>query len=304
MKISLQLFDGQVKYSIDGIPNNPPLVVYRGDRVKIEIDTIGHPVIFKTAPGLAHSNTYLGFLPGPRSVETGVVSWEVAQDAPAQLFYQSLNNPSLLGVVLVKTLEAPGAFRFIDKEKLDELSVSELVATINHNISIALSKAADLAGYGLKWNGTQFSLDSGFAVYEDGDGFYTAERQIYLRDQVPIDTNPRLDIGNALNQLASQIRRIINPNAAYSAQPAESIDGLLKRLAEFDFQVQALGLNYGHLKQDYEALLLAYQNLLLIYKQHNHNAQDVVVGVLNPARIGFGQFNSDSVLRGGYWTND
>jgi hypothetical protein len=179
--------------------------------------------------------------------------------------------------------------------------VSELVSAINHNISLALSTATNLAGYGLHWDGTQFSLASGFVAYEDEKGFYTSERELYLNDQVPVNSSSRLAIGDALNQLASQIRRIINPGAGYTAQPADSIDGLVTKLGEFDLRLRALGITYGELKQDYEALRSAYQDLLLIYKHHNHAAQDIVAGVLSPARIGYGEFNANSVLKGGYW---
>lgn len=304
MQIRLQSFNEQQRYAIDSVPNNPPLIVYRGDRIELDIDTVGHPIVIKTAPGIAHGNSYRGFLPGPNGMEFGRVGWEVAQDAPPQLFYQSLNDPSLLGVVLVKTKIAPDSFRYIDEDNLDGLSVSELVDIINHNTKTALSKASDLAGYGLKWDGVRFSLADGFTAYEDDKGFYTSERIVYVNDQMPRDSSPGLGIAEVINQLASQLRRIINPNDVYSAQPADSINGLLTQLQNFEIRIESLGVEYGRLKNDYEALLKAYQDLVFIYAKHQHAAQDIVAGVLKPERIGFGPYNNDSVLRGGFWAND
>lgn len=288
MKITLSTLGGRTSYAIDDLPNNPPLIVHRGDRLSISVDTHPHAVVIKSGLGFGFGYSY-GVKPGPNGIDTGTIEWEVSSEAPARLYYQSVADLNLWGVIEVRDVELDDGFRFVDLNGLENMSVVELVDIMNHNASIGLSKAQELGGYGIEWDGSQFKLEEGTTVYEDERGIFRSTRNVRLNDQVPVTGAATLSISDALNEIASQIRRVIG-GESWAEEPADSIEGLKRRYEELRLKARALGNQNLALMKDYQVLLEAYNVLVAVYKNHSHVAQDIVDGTFDPARLAYGDW--------------
>jgi subtilisin family serine protease len=82
----------------------PTLTVYRGTAFSFTVDTLGHPFHIQTrGDGFAPEAAYTTGLAGA-GIEQGTIFWRVAQDAPAELFYQSEADPRVWGRIIVRDL--------------------------------------------------------------------------------------------------------------------------------------------------------------------------------------------------------
>jgi len=92
-------------YSISG-EAAPTLTVYRGTFFTFAVDAPGHPLHLQTAGG--GYDPAVSYTAGVTNAGTdaGVMSWEVAADTPAELFYQSETDPAVWGRITVADLAA------------------------------------------------------------------------------------------------------------------------------------------------------------------------------------------------------
>lgn len=90
------------KYVINGL-NNPILTVHRGTTYTFTINARNHPFCFQTAPGAYDlGQTYSdGVTNG--GVDVGTITWRVAEDAPATLYYACKYHSTMLGQINVLT---------------------------------------------------------------------------------------------------------------------------------------------------------------------------------------------------------
>jgi subtilisin family serine protease len=84
----------------------PTLTVYRGTTFSFSVDTLGHPLHLQTrGDGFDPEASYTTGLAGA-GIEQGTIFWRVAEDTPAELFYQSEASPRVWGRIIVKDLPA------------------------------------------------------------------------------------------------------------------------------------------------------------------------------------------------------
>lgn len=287
-KVTLGSLAGKDFYSINGVINNPPITVMRGDNIRFEIDTPDEPFVIKTGLGGGYAFSY-ALSPGTNGISSGVIQWEVQENTPAELYYQSAADSGLWGLIQVVELQTDKQLRVVPLDNLVNMSVEDLVSVMNHNVSLALSRNQDLAGPGLVWNGTEFNLDIDTTVYEDEQGLFKSTRTIVLDDQAEIVGRPvgQLTISQALNDIVTQIRRLVG-GARWNTPPTRSINELNIKTEELNARIGVISPQLVSLKRDYEELLANYTELLAIYAKHQHNAIDIVAGQFNPARLASG----------------
>lgn len=294
MKISLSNLGGQLSFEVDGLANNPPLHITKGDKISIEIDTPAHPFCIKTALGQHYSYLYT---PVNSGISSGRIVWEVLEEIPQTLYYQSAVDQTLWGYILVRPLQTANGFRLVNLNNLPDMSVDDLVDIMNHNAAIGLTRTQDLAGEGLQWDGNQLSLDAGISVYEDSAGLFKGTRVISINDNVDVTGRPVgvLSITQALDDIATQIKRIVGGARWNSPAPA-TVANLNTRIERLLIRVNTLNAEVAKLQEAYSSLVINYQRLLEIYAKHKHSATDVVAGNFNPARLAQGEWAPGRII--------
>ena len=91
--------NGFTDYVIDGV-NDPALVVVRGCSYTFTINAVGHPFLIKTVQGSGAGNQYNDGVVG-NGAQNGVITWDVAPDAPDALFYNCQFHPGMTGTITV-----------------------------------------------------------------------------------------------------------------------------------------------------------------------------------------------------------
>ncbi len=94
-------------YAIAGFSEtNPALTVYRGTTFTFAVDAVGHALhLQETSGGYTPATTYTAGVTNAGS-EAAVIVWEIAADAPDQLYYQSESDPLSWGQIIVADLPA------------------------------------------------------------------------------------------------------------------------------------------------------------------------------------------------------
>jgi hypothetical protein len=94
-------------YAIAGFSEtNPTLTVYRGTTFTFAVDAVGHALhLQETSGGYNPATTYTAGVTNAGS-EAAVIVWEIAADAPDQLYYQSESDPLFWGQIIVADLPA------------------------------------------------------------------------------------------------------------------------------------------------------------------------------------------------------
>jgi len=94
-------------YAIAGFSEtNPTLTVYRGTTFTFAVDAVGHALhLQETSGGYTPATTYTAGVTNAGS-EAAVIVWEIAADAPDQLYYQSESDPLSWGQIIVADLPA------------------------------------------------------------------------------------------------------------------------------------------------------------------------------------------------------
>ncbi len=82
-------------YIIDGV-NNDSLTVVRGCEYTFTIATPGHPFLIKTVQGTGMANSYGDGVNG-NGTTNGVLTWNVAANAPGTLFYNCQFHAPMTG---------------------------------------------------------------------------------------------------------------------------------------------------------------------------------------------------------------
>lgn len=92
-------------YAVAGFADpNPTLMVYRGTTFSFHVDAAGHPLHLQTAGGgYDPAAAYVTGVSGAGS-EAATILWQIAADAPAELFYQSESDPLVWGRIAVADL--------------------------------------------------------------------------------------------------------------------------------------------------------------------------------------------------------
>jgi len=287
-KVTLGSLAGKDFYSINGVINNPPVTIIRGDHIRFEVNTPNEPFAIKTTLDNAYGFSY-SISPGPNGISSGVIEWEVQDNTPPQLYYQSASDPTLWGIIQVAELQGEKELRIIPLDELADMSVEDLVSIMNHNVSIALSRTQNLAGPGLSWDGNQFNLDINTTVYADEAGLFKSTRSIVLNDEAEVIGRPvgELTISQALNDIVTQIRKVIG-GARWNTPPSQSMEGLNDKISQLNARIGIISPQLVNLTREYTELLAKYTQLVAIYANHQHNAIDVVAGQFKPAQLASG----------------
>jgi hypothetical protein len=88
---------GTAAYVIDGA-SNPALTFCRGQTYVFTLNAAGHPFYIKTVQGVGTSNAYDSGVTG-NGTDVGNVTFTVAADAPATLFYDCSIHPAMTGTI-------------------------------------------------------------------------------------------------------------------------------------------------------------------------------------------------------------
>ena len=83
---------------------NPTLTVYRGTTFTFAVDTPGQPLRLQTTSGGYDAAAAYTIGVSGGGTEAGTIVWEIAGDAPAELFYQSETDPLVWGSIIVADL--------------------------------------------------------------------------------------------------------------------------------------------------------------------------------------------------------
>lgn len=94
---------GAGDYVID-MANDPALTVVRGCTYTFNLNNAGHPFLIKTVQGSGAGNTYNTGVTG-NGTQVGTLTWTVALDAPASLFYNCQFHSPMTGTITV--IDAP-----------------------------------------------------------------------------------------------------------------------------------------------------------------------------------------------------
>jgi hypothetical protein len=89
--------NGFQDYVIDGA-FDPDLTVVRGCTYTFNVNNPGHPFLIKTVQGSGFANAYNVGVTN-NAVESGVLTWTVATDAPATLFYNCGAHSAMTGTI-------------------------------------------------------------------------------------------------------------------------------------------------------------------------------------------------------------
>lgn len=92
-------------YSAAGFSGpNPTLTVYRGEAFTFAVDAPGQPLHLQTVGGGYDPAVAVTAGVSGSSTDSGVISWIVPVDAPAEVFYQSETDPLVWGRIIVADL--------------------------------------------------------------------------------------------------------------------------------------------------------------------------------------------------------
>ena len=83
---------------------NPTLTVYRGTTFTFAVDAPGQPLHLQTTSGGYDAAASYTTGVSSEGTESGMIVWEIAADAPAELFYQSETDPLVWGAIIVADL--------------------------------------------------------------------------------------------------------------------------------------------------------------------------------------------------------
>lgn len=97
--------NGITAYRIDGV-DNPTLNLVRGSSYTFNITATGHPFYIKTVQGSGTGNAYTNGVVG-NGTTNGSLTWTVANDAPATLFYDCSIHAGMTGEIHI-TNAVPG----------------------------------------------------------------------------------------------------------------------------------------------------------------------------------------------------
>lgn len=89
-------------FTPDGLTRNPTLTLYRGQTYRFEVDCADQPIAFKTDRVSGDSFFYTqGVSTGNAYVSTGVIEFQVPEDAPNILYYVSKNDINSSGILKI-----------------------------------------------------------------------------------------------------------------------------------------------------------------------------------------------------------
>jgi len=91
--------NGTIAYRIDGV-DNPTLNLVRGNTYTFSITATGHPFYIKTVQGSGTGNAYTNGVTG-NGTQVGTVTWVVANNAPAILYYDCSVHAAMTGQINV-----------------------------------------------------------------------------------------------------------------------------------------------------------------------------------------------------------
>jgi hypothetical protein len=90
-----------ISYRIDGV-DNPTLNLVRGTTYTFNITASGHPFYIKTVQGAGTLNQYGTGVIG-NGTQVGTLTWTVADNAPATLFYDCSIHSNMTGQINITT---------------------------------------------------------------------------------------------------------------------------------------------------------------------------------------------------------
>jgi hypothetical protein len=90
---------GFADYVIDGA-NDPSITVVRGCSYTFNLDAAGHPFLIKTVQGSGAGNAYNTGVTN-NGEDFGVIEWDVAANAPDDLFYNCQFHAAMAGTIQV-----------------------------------------------------------------------------------------------------------------------------------------------------------------------------------------------------------
>ena len=126
-------------YTINGVPNNPPISMMRGNTYSLVINAPGHPFRIQTVSG-----EYTG-------ITKNGTTFVVPLDAPSTLYYVCENDSSMQGILTITDKmacfkEDSKILCLVDKEEkyipIQNIKVGDLVKTYIHGY-----KLVELIGY-------------------------------------------------------------------------------------------------------------------------------------------------------------
>jgi hypothetical protein len=104
-KVTLEDQVGSTAYvfSPDGLTANPKITLFKGVKYRFDINTPGHPFAFKTSmsPG---DSFFFDIGVSARSVENGIIEFEVPLEAPDTLYYLDNNGSEARGMIVIRDI--------------------------------------------------------------------------------------------------------------------------------------------------------------------------------------------------------
>jgi hypothetical protein len=95
----------ETDYPTTGIERNPIIKLYRGQRYKFEINTVGHPIAITSNREFNTTNFYnTGVSKETVYVEDGVIEFTVPDNAPDTLYYVSQNDINVSGIFSINDI--------------------------------------------------------------------------------------------------------------------------------------------------------------------------------------------------------
>lgn len=151
-------FDDEIITVIGNDNNrNSSIVLFRNRTYRFEIDSIGHPVIITEAPGLSASpsihvhDQYIEF--GKLTINTD--DHPINGPLPDKLFYQSVNDPSIGGTILIRAVEEVDGYS----------TEQDGLTAYNLNISVSSHDELDRLGWGLSFPADDSAWQH-YSIYE------------------------------------------------------------------------------------------------------------------------------------------
>ena len=124
--------DNQYVFTPNGLTPNPVLKLYRGQTYKFVINSPGNPFSFKLQRIIGNPSRYITDSIDAHSVETGTITFQVPNDAPSLIYYQSESDLNLGGVIQIYDIDE-NTFIDVDADLLGKQTYTLTDGTVLSN---------------------------------------------------------------------------------------------------------------------------------------------------------------------------